>query len=191
MRRGTDRLNRGLLTLVGLLLVGLGASVLLRGSGAAPGAGRDPVVSSWLRDESRSRQVLLLSLLALAAVVLMGLGWSWLMAQLPKSRPVARVPLGSTEHTTHLEVSATALTEALSADVRRLGGVTDASARVVREQPLTIHLDVSLEEGTDLKGVTQAIAGRPRRHLEEALDLSEVELQVKLHLARRASRRVA
>ncbi len=191
MRRGTDRLNRGLLTLVGLLLVGLGAGVLLRGSGAARGAGRDPVVSSWLRDESRSRQVLLLSLLALAAVALMGLGWSWLMAQLPKSRPVARVPLGSTEHTTHLEVSAKALTEALSADVRRLGGVTDASARVVREQPLTIHLDVSLEEGTDLKGVTQAIAERPRRHLEEALDLSEVELQVKLHLARRASRLVA
>lgn len=191
MRRGTDRLNRGLLTLVGLLLVGLGAGVLLRGSGAARGTGRDPVVSSWLRDESRSRQVLLLSLLALAAVALMGLGWSWLMAQLPKSRPVARVPLGSTEHTTHLEVSAKALTEALSADVRRLGGVTDASARVVREQPLTIHLDVSLEEGTDLKGVTQAIAERPRRHLEEALDLSEVELQVKLHLARRASRLVA
>lgn len=191
MRRGTDRLNRGLLALVGLVLVGLGAGVLVRGSGAARGAGGAPVVSSWLRDESRSRQVLLLSLLALAAVLLMGLGWSWLMAQLPKSRPVARLPLGSTDHTTHLEVSAKALTEALSADVRRLGGVTDASARVVREQPLSIHLDVSLEEGIDLEVITRAIAERPRRRLEEALDLSEVELQVKLHLARPASRRVA
>ncbi len=191
MRRGTDRLNRALLTLVGLLLVVLGVGVLLRSSGAALGAGHDPVVSGWLRAESASRQVLLLSLLAVAAVLLMWLGWAWLMVQLPKNRPVARLALDPTDRTTHLEVSAKALTEALSADVRVLGGVTDASARVVRERPLTIQLDVWVEEGTDLKGVTQAVAGRPRRRLEEALGLSDMDLRAKLHLARPSDRRVA
>jgi len=42
-------------------------------------------------------------------------------------------------------------------------GVADASAKVVRQKPLTIDLDVSLEEGTDLNMVSRAIGLRRRR----------------------------
>lgn len=191
MRRGTDRLNRTLLLLVGLLLVGLGTAGLLRGAGIFGGEGSDAVISPWLRNEARERQVLLLCLLSATAVLLIWLGFSWLTAQLPKDRPVNEVTLGRTEHATRVEVSAKAIAEALAADVRRVDGVTDATARVVREDPLTIDLDVSLEEGTDLNAAGQAIADRPKRRLLEALDLPDVELRAKLKLARPAVRKVA
>jgi len=191
MRRSTDRRNRVLLTLVGLLLTGLGAYGLLRGAGQVGGAGRDPVVSRWLRAESREQQVLLLGLLAAAAVLLIWLGLAWLLAQLPRDRAVSHVALEPTARTTRIDLGAKALSTALADDVHRLDGVTDASARVVREHPLAIELDVSLEEGTDLTAVNRAIAERPRRHLLEALEQAEVDLRVRFHLARPAARRVA
>jgi hypothetical protein len=191
MRRGTDRLNRALLTLLGLLLAGLGLAGILRGAGVFGGEGDEPIVSPWLRAEARERQVLLLSLLALLGLLLIWLGFSWVMAQLPKDRPVGEVSLGRTEHATKVEVSAKAIAEALSADVRRVAGVTDASARVVRQDPLTIDLDVSLEEGTDVNEAGRAIADRPKRRLLQALDLPDVELRAKMRLARPAVRKVA
>ena len=191
MRRGTDRLNRVLLVTVGLLLAGLGTAGLLRGAGVFGGDSRDLVVSPWLRAEARERQALLLALLALAGVMLLWLGFSWLTAQLPEDRSVGKVTLGRTEHATRVDVVARAITDALAADVRRVEGVTDASARVVREDPLTIDIDVSLEEGTDLNAAGAAIAGRPKRRLVEALELPDVELRAKLRLARPATRKVA
>lgn len=191
MRRTTDRLNRTLLVLLGLLLVGLGLAGILRGAGALGGSGGDPVVSPWLRTEARERQALLLSLLAVAGVLLIWLGFCWLMAQLPKDRPLGDVTLGRTEHAAKVEVNAKAIADALSADVRRIVGVTDASARVVRQHPLTIDLDVSLEEGADLNEASRAIAERPKRRLLQALDLPDVELRARLRLARPAMRKVA
>jgi hypothetical protein len=191
MRRGTDRLNRALLVAIGLLLAGAGVAGLLRGAGALGGEGGDPVISPWLRTEARERQALLLSLLAVAALVLLWLGFCWLTAQLPKDRPVGQVTLGRTEHASRVDVSAKAITDALIADVRRVDGVTEASARVIREDPLTINLDVSLEEGTDLNTAGQAIADRPKQRLLQALDLPDVELRAKLRLARPPQRKVA
>jgi len=191
MRRGTDRLNRVLLSVLGTLLVGAGTFGLLRGSGVVGGEGTDPVVSPWQRAEGGERQVLLLGLLAATAVLLIWLGLRWLLAQLPKDPSVAVVPLGRTEHASRVHVSARAVADALATDVRALGGVTDATARVVAERPLTLHLEVSLEEGADLTAVDQAIAGRPKRRLVEALEAPDVDLRIRLRLARPAARRVA
>ena len=191
MRRGTDRLNRALLGLLGLTLIGLGVAGLLRGAGTLGGRSSDPVISPWLRAEARERQVLLLSLLAVTAAVLIWLGFCWLSAQLPKDRAVSQVKFGRTEHATRVEVSAKAISDALAADVRRVDGVTDATARVVRQHPLVVDLDVSLEEGTDLNATSRAIAGRPKARLLQALDLDDVELRAKLKLARPAPRKVA
>ncbi len=191
MRGGTDRLNRALLVVLGLVLASLGVAGLLRGAGVFGGHGYDPILSPWLRREARERQVLLLSFLALAGLALLWLGFSWLLAQLPKDRPVSLVALGRTEHVTSVEVSAKALTEALAADVRRVEGVADASAKVVRQHPLAIEIEVSLEEGADLNAVSRAIAERPKRRLLQALDLPEVELRARLKLARPPARKVA
>lgn len=191
MVRGTDRLNRTLLSLLGVLLVGLGAFGLLRGAGAFGGEGADAIVSPWLRAEARERQVWLVPLVAAGAIVLLWLGLSWLLAQLPRTPRVHQVTLGRTEHATVVAVRAVALAEALAADVRRVEGVTEANARVVREQPLTIDLDVGLEEGTDLTAVSRAIADRPKRRLLQALEVPDVDLRAKLRLSRPSSRRVA
>lgn len=191
MRRATDRLNRALLAVLGVLLAGLGLGGILRGAGTFGGSGNDPIVSPWLRSEAAERQALLLTLLVLAGVLLIWLGFCWLVTQLPKDRPVADVSLGRTDHATKVDVSAKAITEALSADVRRIAGVTEASARVVREHPLIIDLDVSLEEGTDLNEASRAIADRPKRRLLQALDQPDVELRARLKLARPAVRKVA
>ena len=188
MRRTTDRLNRGLLTLLGVLLLGLGTAGLLRGRG---GGGADAVVSPWLRGWARDRRAPLLAALAALALLLLWLGLTWLLAQLPKGRPVSQVSLGPTEHATGVDVSARALADAVATDVRRLSGVVDASARVVGEHPLALDLDVALEEGTDLTAVNRAIADRPRRNLLDALELTEVDLRVRLRLARPPARRVA
>ncbi len=50
---------------------------------------------------------------------------------------------------------------------------------------------MALEEGTDLTAVNRAIADRPRRNLLDALELTEVDLRVRLRLARPPARRVA
>lgn len=188
MRRTTDRLNRGLLALVGLLLLALGTAGLLLGRG---GGGADAVVSPWLRGWARDRQAPLLVALAALGLLLLWLGLTWILAQLPKGRPVSQVRLGPTEHATGVEVSARALADAVAADVRHLSGVVDATARVVGEHPLALDLDVALEEGTDLTAVNRAIADRPRRNLLDALELTEVDLRVRLQLARPPARRVA
>ncbi|MEO5678854.1 MAG: hypothetical protein ABIS47_04210 [Acidimicrobiales bacterium] len=191
MRRGADRLNRVLLSLIGALLSGLGMYGLLRGAGAVGGSGTEPVISPWLRSEAGERQVLLLGVLGAAAVLAIWLGLWWLTAQLPQQRSVGRIALPATEHATRVDVSARAITDALAADIRQLGGVADASARIVGEQPLSISLDVSLEEGADLTAVSEAIAGRPKRRLQEALEVPDVDLRARLRLAPPAPRRVA
>lgn len=188
MRRTIDRVNRALLVLIGLGLLVLGAVGLLRGRG---GDGAAPVVSPWLRSWARDRQGLLLVVLAATAVLFVWLGLTWLLAQLPRGRPVAQVTLERTAHATRVEVSARALADAVAADVRRLSGVADATARVVAEHPLALDLDVALEEGTDLTAMNRAIAERPRRNLLDALELTEVDLRVRLRPARPPARRVA
>jgi hypothetical protein len=190
MRRGTDRLNRALLSLIGILLAGLGTFGMLRGTGVI-GGGTEPVIPAWLRSEAGEREALLLGLLAAAALLLIWLGLRWLFAQLPTDAPVGEITLDRTEHASRVKVSARAVAEAVAADVRRLEGVTDASARVVGDHPLTIQLDVSLEEGTDLTATTEAIARRPKRRLLEALELPDVDLRARLKLAQPAARRVA
>jgi len=191
MRRGTDRLNRTVLVLLGLILVGLGTAGRLRSAGVFGGQRDDLLVSPSLRAEAGHRQTLLVSGASAAAVVVIFLGLWWLAAQLPKDRTVSDITLGPTEHATRIEVSATAITEALVADLLRVDGVTDASARVVRGAPLAIDLDISLEEGVDLGAVGRDLADRPKRRLLEALDLPDVELRAKLKLARPPARRVA
>lgn len=189
MRRTIDRVNRGLLALIGVVLVSLGTAGLLRGRG---GNGVDPVVSPWLRSWARDRQGLLLVALAAVALLLVWLGLTWFLAQLPpKGRPVAQVTLERTGHATGVELSARALADAVAADVCRLSGVADATARVVAEHPLALDLDVALEEGVDLTAMNRAIADRPRRNLLDALELTEVDLRLRLRPARPPARRVA
>ncbi len=191
MRRGTDRLNRTVLVLLGLLLAGLGTAGMLRSAGAFGGERYDLLVSPSLRAEAGHRQALLLGCAAAGAVVAIFLGLWWLAAQLPKDRTVSDITLSPTEHATRIEVSASAVVEALVADLLGVDGVSDASARVVRRAPLAIDLDVSLEEGADLGAVDRAMADRPKRRLLEALDLPDVELRARLKLARPPARRVA
>jgi len=191
MRRGTDRLNRTVLVLLGVVLVGLGTAGLLRGGGVFGGRRDDLLVSPSLRAQASQRQALLLGCAVAAAVVVIFLGLRWLTAQLPEDRTVSDITLSPTEHTTRIEVRATAIIEALVTDLLRVDGVTDASARVVRRLPLAIDLDVSLEEGADLDTVDRALADRPKRRLLEALDLPDVELRAELKLARPPARRVA
>ncbi|MDA3625366.1 alkaline shock response membrane anchor protein AmaP [Saccharopolyspora oryzae] len=181
--------ERGVVVLIAVLAVLLGAAVLLVGTGwlglfRAQRPLADPILVQWLSENSQ----LALGIGIALGVVLFVLGLWWVARALrPESRPDMRLERGNGE----LTVTAAALTEAVRADAEQVTGVNRARVRMAgTEQRPSLRLTLSLQEGTDVKQVWGELDAKVLSRAREALGTDTLPTAIRLQLDRAPRQRV-
>lgn len=186
-----DRLNRTLLTLLGLLLLVAGVSGLLFGSGAlgerypqryllSPGS------VSFVADEAPW----LWPVLAALALLLALLALRYLLLQLRTDR-VDAVDLTERRNSGETRIDAAAITDALVDAVEACSGVESASARLIRvHRREQLLLYVRLADRADVGQTRRALGEGPLTDLRRVLGDACPEVRVELEPSMKGNGRV-
>ena len=200
MRQTASRLNRTWLTILGVLLLLVGAAGILLGLGqAAPllrssGLGWVPPQPDRHLAGSASAgafaQSWVVLLTAAVALVVALLALAWLLAQIPRANAAKPFRLHDDARTGLTRVESDVLTRAVEAQVKNLPGVTAASA-VIRgsaEHP-DLTLRVTADDRTDVAGLLERLHHSVAADLGDALDtrLRRLGVQVEISAARSSS----
>lgn len=188
MRQFSTGLNRTWLAIIGLLLllVGLastaiGTGLLARAVSGGPGTNDHPL-GSWASDFfANTTAVIGVGLVALL-VALLGLGW--LLAQVPRTNAAGVYRLQDDAATGLTTVSPSVLTDAVSADLQTLPGVTAADA-VLRGTANAPELTVKLtaNDRTDIPALLQSVQDGPVAHLATAIGAPLAHLAVQVDIS--------
>lgn len=190
MRRGPDRLNSTVLTLLALVLLAAGGYGLARGYGAFGDArAADPVLDDDVRDFVSRNADWFWPLAAVASLLLAWLGLRWLVAQLTNPS-VDRLPVRA-DGPGHTELLASGATAALARDVEGYPGVRSARARLVSDHPVPlVDVTVDVHDDADVPDLRRRIEEHALTRFRSALELSELRPRVHVRLAERAGRTV-
>lgn len=190
MRRGPDGLNRTVLTLLALLLLGAGAYGLARGYGAfGEDQADDPVLTSDVRDFVSDNGDWFWPLAAVLSLLVAWLGLRWLLAQFT-APAVHRLPVRS-DGPGHTEVQATGAASALARDIEEYPGVRGARARIVSDHPSPeVEITVDVHDDADVPALRKRIEEHALERFRAALELQELRSRVHIRLAERAGRSV-
>lgn len=194
IRKATTRAagaQRAVFGLIGLLCLTAGAAALvvsfgLLGVNRAARPVLDPVVVDTLRANQPLAHVVAIA----AGVVLFVLGLLWAVRALkPEHRPSL---LLDPSPTSRLEISASAITDALSADAETISGVNRARARMVgtTDTPV-VRLHLWLAEGTDVREVYQDLTSRVLTRARDSLGVESLPTAVRIELDTAAAARVS
>lgn len=177
----TQRLDRVVLLLLGLLLTAAGVLALLAGAGVLGRRTADAeIVDNPVSRAYGDQGAWLWPVTAAVALVLGLLALRWLVAQLRPTR-VGDVELEPNGRTGHTELASSAVTDAVLAEVRGYHGVAGASGalRGTDTDP-RLELTVRLAARADVAAVRRRIEAEPVAHVREALD--DETLPVRLDL---------
>lgn len=185
-----DRRNRIGLTLVGLILAGVGGYGLARGWGAFgdQAASEALLPEPWRRVVDRN-QVLFWSGAAVVSLLIAWVGLRWLRAQLAASTPRT---IDLTEHgdggTTVIVPAGAA--QALASDVEQYGGVASASARLTgdKEAP-EVDLRIDVADSCSVPALLARIEDDALERFRRALDLDTIDANVEFRLTTPSPRR--
>ncbi|HEX2048849.1 MAG TPA: alkaline shock response membrane anchor protein AmaP [Acidimicrobiales bacterium] len=190
MRRNPDRLNRTVLTLLALLLLGAGGYGLARGYGAfGEGRADAPILTSDVRDFVSRNSDWFWPLAAVLSLLVAWLGLRWLLAQI-SSPGVHQLPVRS-DGPGHTELAATGAASALARDIEDYPGVRGARARIVGEYPSPeVEITVDVHDDADIPDVRTRIEEHALERFRAALELQDLRSEVHIRLAERAGRTV-
>ncbi len=182
--------QRTLVGLLGLLCLAAGAAALLVGSGLL-GVNRaarsvlDPIVLDTLRAyPSLARGV---AIVAGVLLFILGLWWA-VRALAPERRPNLLLD-PSPDH--RLEISASAIADAVRADAETLAGVSRARARMVGTSANPVlRLDLWLEDGTDVRDVYHDLDTGVLTRARESLGVESLPTAIRIELDAAAPPRV-
>lgn len=190
MRRGPDRLNSAVLSVLALALMGVGAYGLARGYGAfGDRRADDPILSEDVRDAVTRNGDWFWPIAAVVALLLAWLGLRWLLAQL-STPTVSRLPVRA-DGPGHTELASAGATAALARDIEEYQGVRAAHARLVGDDPVPeVEVTVDVHDDADVPGVRRRIEEHALARFRSALELSKLRSTVHIRLAERAGRTV-
>ena len=190
MRRGPDRLNAAVLTVLALALLGVGAYGLARGYGAFGDArAGDPILTEDVRDFVSRNSDWFWPLAAVLSLLVAWLGLRWLLAQL-STATVGHLPVRA-DGPGHTELLASGATSALARDIEEYPGVRSASARLVGDDPVPeVSVTVDVHDDADIAAVRRRIEEHALVRFRSALELAQLRSEIHLRLAERAGRSV-
>lgn len=190
MRRGPDRLNATVLTLLALALLGIGGYGLARGYGAfGETRADDPVLGDDLRDLVARNADWFWPVAAAVSILLAWLGLRWLLAQFT-TPTVHRLPVRA-DGPGRTELVASGATSALARDIGDYAGVRGARARIVSDHPSPeVEITVDVHDGADVPAVRRRIEEHALPRFKGALELQELRSRVHVRLAEPAGRTV-
>jgi hypothetical protein len=190
MTRSTrpDRLDRLVLTALGLLLAGIGAYGLARGGGLfGDRAADDPLLSPSTRRFVADNQLLFWLAAAAVALLVAGLGYRWLRAQFPASKTVRQVHFDAAAGAVRLDAGAAA--RALEDDLQAHPDVRSAKARLLRGRPRPdVELRVGVADDVDVPALARWIEEEALRRFGQALEVSELTGRMEVRFAGPAGR---
>ena len=190
MRRGPDRLNAVVLTILALGLLGVGTYGLARGYGAFGDArAAHPVLTDGVRDFVSRNRDWFWPLAAVLSLLVSWLGLRWLLAQL-RTTAVGHlaVPADGPGRT---ELLGSGATSALARDIEEYPGVRSASARLIGDHPVPeVSITVDVHDDADIAAVRRQIEEHALVRFRGALELAKLRSQIHFRLAERAGRSV-
>lgn len=188
----TARLDRFLLTLLGLLLAAAGALGLLVGFGVFGNRLRNkPVLDNFLSDFVGSNGHWLWPVIALVGLLLGYLALRWLLAQLRPTgvRDLQLEPRATTGHT---ELVGAAVTDAVTDEINGYRGVAGASVRLVGDDvDPELHLRVQMNARADVAALRRRIENDAVAHARQALDNPQLPVQLDLVVTDKKAARVS
>ena len=191
MKSGRDQLNRWLLTLLALVLLGAGAYGLARGYEAfGSEAAADPILLEPVREfVGRNQNVFWACAFAVCVVVaLMALFWLRAQFRAPK---LSELDLTDDESQGVTRLRAAGASQALADDVESYRGVSSASARLLDDGDRPeVDLRVEVNEDADIAALRQKIDEHAIRRFCQALEVSDVDATLYVRLAGPAPRLV-
>ncbi|MGI3779875.1 MAG: hypothetical protein ACRYG2_03780 [Janthinobacterium lividum] len=194
MRQTVSRLNRTWLTILGVLLLLVGAAGLLLSIGQAAsltrqtGLGWTPpppdrqVVGSATSGAFGLTWVVLVTVAVAVVIALLAL--AWLIAQIPRANAAKPFRLHDDARTGLTRVESDVLTDAVEAQVKSLPGVNGASAvlRGTAERP-DLTLRVTADDRTDVSALLGRLHDQVAADLGDALDTRLGRLGVQVEVA--------
>lgn len=194
IRKATARAagaQRTLIGLIGLLGLTAGAAILVVGSGLL-GVNRAarPILDPLMVDTLRADQLLTRLVAIAVGVLLFVLGLLWAVRALkPERRPNLLLDPGPERR---LEISSSAVTDALGADAETIHGVNRARARMVGTtgNPV-VRLNLWLSEGTDIRDVYRDLDSRVLTRARDSLGVESLPTAVRIELDTTAPARVS
>ena len=186
---GPDRVNRAVLVLLSLVLLGTGAYALARGYEAfGAEAADEEVLLEPVRDfVGRNQTLFWIAVLALCLIVAYA-ALRWLLAQFHTPR-LSEIDLTSdgSRGSTHLR--AAGASDALAADVESYRGVTSASARLIvdGERP-EVDVRVDVNDDADVPALRTRIEDEALQRFCQALEVAAVDAHLHLRLTDPAPR---
>ncbi len=182
--------ERSLLTVIGLVLLLVGALALVVGAGwlgrfRAQRPVLDPLATRW----AGANDVWVYGIGIALGVVLVLLGVWWLLRSLrPEGRPDLRLTGDGESSAT---VTSTALTEAVRTDAENVTGVSRARVRMAgNDQRPNVRLTLSLQEGTNVRHVWEELDDKVLSRARQALGTEELPTAIRLRLDRAPRQRV-
>ncbi|HEX2043013.1 MAG TPA: hypothetical protein VHF24_10290 [Acidimicrobiales bacterium] len=190
MTRSTrpDRLDRLVLTALGLLLAGAGAYGLARGGGmVGDRAADDPLLLPSMRRFVADNQLLFWLVGAAVALLVAWLGYRWLRAQFPASKAVRQVHFDAAAGAVRLDARAAA--RALETDLQAHPDVRSAKARLLRGRPRPdVELRVGVADDVDVPALARWIEDEALGRFGRALEVSDVTSRVEVRFTGPAGR---
>lgn len=183
--------QRTLVGFIGLLGLAAGAAALIVGSGwLGVNRAARPVLDPLILDAMRTHQVLARALAIVAGAVLLILGLLWAVRALsPERRPDL---LLDSSPGSRLQISASAITDAMAADAETITGVNRARARMVGTTAVpVVRLSLWLEEGTDVREVYLDLDRRVLARARDSLGVQSLATAVRIELDAVAAARVS
>jgi hypothetical protein len=189
--RGPDRLNRAVLVLLALVLLGAGGYALARGYEAfGAEAADDEVLLEPVRDFVGGNQTVFWIVVLGVCLIVAYAALRWLMAQFRTPR-LTEIDLSGdgSKGSTHLR--ATGASDALANDIETYRGVSSASARLVQdgERP-EVDVRVDVNDDADIPALRKRIEEEALQRFCRALEVPAVEANLHLRLTDPAPRLV-
>lgn len=181
MSSRVNGVNRGLVGLLGLVLLTAGGLGLALGFGAF-GNGRHPLLPQPMRNFAQDQPWFWWAVAA-GSLVLALLGLRWLLAQLHTDR-VSRMDLTADDRDGLTTVHASALTDAVEAEAEAVRGVAGASAQLRDQRGRRLALAVDLADHADIAEVRRILEERVVSHARQAVDDPELPVDIQLRPGR-------
>ncbi|MDQ4009941.1 MAG: alkaline shock response membrane anchor protein AmaP [Actinomycetota bacterium] len=182
--------QRTVVGLIGLLSLAAGALALVVGFGllGTDRAAR-PVLDPLVLDTLGTYQTLARGLAVAAGVILLILGLLWAVRALaPERRPDLLLDHSSDQR---LEISASAIADAVRADAETIAGVNRVRARMVGATATPVlRLDLWLEDGTDVRDVYRDLDIGVLARARESLGVESLPTAIRIELDAAAPARV-
>jgi hypothetical protein len=186
-----DRLNRVILTLLGLVALAGGIIILLLSVRVFGDKQADqPVLRQSTRDFADRNAGWFWTAIAIGAAILALLALRWLFAQAATQR-VSSLSLEPDRSAGHTKLSTGALGEAVEDEIERVRGVSSASARMLGKpgDPL-LRLDVKVGDDGDLGYIRSRLEQDTIPNARQAVGMDRLPVWVRLAVATEQRRQV-